>query len=105
MGVALTGGGRVGLAHGRAAEDERGRPKGGNRMKAKELRELTVEELRRKAKELAENQFNLRIRHRTGQLDSSADLGRNRKDLARVLTVLAEKDRAAVKAQAAGQEK
>jgi len=70
-------------------------------MKAKELRELSFDELARKAKELAENQFNLRIRHKTGQLDSTADLPRARTDLARVLTILEEKKRAAKKEQAA----
>ena len=50
-------------------------------MKAKELRELSVEELARKASEMRENLFNLKIRHKSGQLTSSADLGKNRRDL------------------------
>ncbi len=70
-------------------------------MKAKELRELSLDELARKAKELAENRFNLRIRHKTGQLDSTADLPRARKDLARVLTILEEKKRAEAKKEKA----
>jgi large subunit ribosomal protein L29 len=60
-------------------------------MKAGELRDLPVEELARRANEMRENLFNLRIRHAAGTLDSSADLGKHRRDLARVLTVLNQK--------------
>lgn len=65
--------------------------------KASEIRELSVDELKSRAAELRENIFNLRIKHRTGALDSSADIGKARKDLARVLTVLTEKEQAAAK--------
>jgi len=41
-----------------------------------------------------ENVFNLRIRHAAGTLDSSADLGKQRRDLARVLTILNQKKKA-----------
>ncbi len=64
-------------------------------MKAAELRELSVEELARKAAEMRENLFNLKIRHAAGTLDSSADLGKTKKDLARVMTVLTQKAAAA----------
>ena len=60
-------------------------------MKAAELRDLPVDELTRKAAELRENVFNLRIRHAAGTLDSSSDLSKHRRDLARVLTVLNQK--------------
>ena len=60
-------------------------------MKAAELREETVEELRDKEKELAEKLFALRLQQVTGQLESPAKIRTVRKDLARVLTVLAEK--------------
>jgi large subunit ribosomal protein L29 len=60
-------------------------------MKAAELRELSVEELARKAAEMRENLFNLKIRHAAGTLDSSADLGKTKRDLARVMTVLGQK--------------
>ncbi|MFN7131292.1 MAG: 50S ribosomal protein L29 [Myxococcales bacterium] len=62
---------------------------------AKEMRELTVEELQKRASELRENIFNMNIKHRTGALESSADIGKARKDLARVMTVLTEKQQAA----------
>jgi large subunit ribosomal protein L29 len=60
-------------------------------MKATELRELSVEELARKAAEMRENLFNLKIRHAAGTLTSSADLGSTKRDLARVMTVLTQK--------------
>jgi large subunit ribosomal protein L29 len=60
-------------------------------MKAGELRDLPLEELTRRANEMRENIFNLRIRHAAGTLDSSADLSKHRRDLARVLTVLNQK--------------
>ena len=74
-------------------------------MKAAELRELPVDELTRKAAELRENVFNLRIRHAAGTLDSSADLGKQRRDLARVLTVLNQKKKAAGKQPAPAEKK
>ena len=61
---------------------------------AKEMRQLSVEELNRRAAELRETLFNLKIKMRTGTLEKSSDLPLNRKDLARVLGVLGEKKRA-----------
>ncbi|MGD8437221.1 MAG: 50S ribosomal protein L29 [Syntrophobacterales bacterium] len=63
-------------------------------MKASEFRELSVEELEVKEKELAEALFNLKFQHATGQLDNTAQLKRTRRDIARVKTVLGEKRRA-----------
>jgi large subunit ribosomal protein L29 len=74
-------------------------------MKAAELKDLPVDELSRKAAELRENVFNLRIRQAAGTLDSSADLGKQRRDLARVLTVLNQKKKAAGQAMAQPAEK
>jgi large subunit ribosomal protein L29 len=62
-------------------------------MKASELRELTVEELRDKEQELAQQLFTLRLSKVTGQIESPAKVSHARRDLARVLTVLKEKDR------------
>jgi large subunit ribosomal protein L29 len=61
-------------------------------MKASELREQTVEELRDREKELAEKLFALRLQRMTGQLESPAKVREARRDLARVLTVLREKE-------------
>ncbi len=60
-------------------------------MKASELRELTEAELRSKETDLAEQLFALRLQKTTGQLENSAKIPQARRDLARVLTVLGEK--------------
>ena len=57
-------------------------------MKAKELRDLSIEELREKETELKQELFNLRFQKATGELSNTANLGKTRKDLARVKTVL-----------------
>jgi large subunit ribosomal protein L29 len=60
-------------------------------MKASELREMTEAELRSKETDLAEQLFALRLQKTTGQLENSAKIPQARRDLARVLTVLGEK--------------
>jgi len=62
-------------------------------MKASEFRDLSIEELAVKEKELTEALFNLKFQHATGQLDNTAQLARTRKDIARVKTILVEKRR------------
>ena len=59
-------------------------------MKAKELRELSEEELMEKAREAGQELFNLRFQKATGQLGNTAMLKKTKKDLARVKTVLRE---------------
>ena len=61
-------------------------------MKTKEIRELTIEELNVKLKELSEELFNLRFRHAIGQLENSASLHNCKKDIAKVKTILKEKE-------------
>jgi len=65
-------------------------------MKANEIREMTVEELNRKESDLKAELFNLRFRMATGQLENPMKIGEIKKDLARVKTILKEKE---VKAQ------
>jgi large subunit ribosomal protein L29 len=60
-------------------------------MKAADLRDLTLDELQAKKKELGEELFNLSFQHSRQQLDNTARLGQAKKDLARVKTVLLEK--------------
>ncbi len=60
-------------------------------MKASELREQTVEELRDKESELAQQLFTLRLQKVTGQIENPSKLQLVRRDMARVLTVLQEK--------------
>jgi large subunit ribosomal protein L29 len=64
-------------------------------MKTKEIRELTAEELNVKLKELKEELFNLRFRHAIGQLENPASLNTCKKDIAKVKTILREKELAA----------
>ena len=59
-------------------------------MKAKELRDLSAGELKEKKQELHQELFNLRFQKATGQLGNTAALGKAKKDLARVKTVLRE---------------
>jgi large subunit ribosomal protein L29 len=63
-------------------------------MKIKEIRDLGVIDLKQKNSELVEELFRLRIRNASGQLDSTAMLGRLRRDIARINTVLKEKEAA-----------
>lgn len=61
-------------------------------MKIKEIRDLGISELKQKNSEILEELFRLKIRHASGQLESPATLGRLRKDIARINTVLKEKE-------------
>ena len=61
-------------------------------MKIKEIRDLGIDELQQKNRELVDEFFKLRLRQASGQLDSPAMLGHIRKDIARIKTVLAEKE-------------
>ena len=63
-------------------------------MRASELREQTVVELREKETELADQLFALRLQKVTGQLENPAKIPAVRRDLARVLTVLKERESA-----------
>jgi large subunit ribosomal protein L29 len=60
-------------------------------MKVGEIRDQTVEELRDKERELADQLFALRLQKVTGQLEKPARIREVRRDLARVMTVLREK--------------
>jgi large subunit ribosomal protein L29 len=59
-------------------------------MKARELREMTKEELSQKLKEFQEALFNLRFQHATAQLENTAQLKKVRQDVARAMTILKE---------------
>ena len=61
-------------------------------MKAKELRELTVAELEAKFKELKSELFRLRFQHAINQLDNPHKIVDVKKDIARVMTVLRQKE-------------
>ncbi|HPC74314.1 MAG TPA: 50S ribosomal protein L29 [Syntrophales bacterium] len=61
-------------------------------MKIKEMRDLSVDELKQKERELVDELFRLRVRHATGQLDSSAMMKNVKRDIARIKTVLKERE-------------
>ena len=65
---------------------------------AKELRELSAEDLQRRATELRDTLFQDQLKMRTGSLDSPSERTKHRRDLARILTVQAEKARTEKKA-------
>ncbi len=59
-------------------------------MKAKEIRELSAEELTTKLGELKKDLFNLRLQHATNQLENVNKISEVKRDIARVNTVLRE---------------
>jgi len=61
-------------------------------MKAAEIRELSVAELNQKLTDLKAELFNLRFQHAINQLDNPLRLQIVRKDIARVKTVIREKE-------------
>ena len=63
-------------------------------MKAKNLREMTNEELSTKLTELKVELFNLRFQLATGQLDNPVKVKFVKREIARVKTILNEKQRA-----------
>jgi len=60
-------------------------------VKAKELRELTDDELQEKLSDFKEELFNLRFQHATRQLDNPMRLKDVRRSIARIKTVLHER--------------
>ena len=61
-------------------------------MKATELREMTDVELNKQLKDLKAELFNLRFQYAINQLDNPIRIEAVKKDIARVMTVLAEKN-------------
>lgn len=59
-------------------------------MKANELRDMTDVELTKKLKDLKAELFNLRFQHAINQLDNPIRIDTVKKDIARVMTVMAE---------------
>ena len=61
-------------------------------MKVTELRDMTADQLQAKPKELKSERFNLRFQHAINQLDNPHKISDVKKDIARVMTVLQEKN-------------
>ena len=73
-------------------------------MKAKELRELSVAELNQKLSDLKSELFNLRFQHTVNQLYNPLRLKAVKRDIARVKTLIAEKEMANGKGLLGGQD-
>lgn len=61
-------------------------------MKIKEFRDLTTQELNAKLKDLKQELFNLRFSHATGQLTNPLKLNITKKDIAKVQTLIRERE-------------
>ncbi len=68
-------------------------------MKASKFREMSREELETEAAASSEQLFRLRLQKATGQLENVMKIGQVRKDLARIKTVLTEKEKEKEKKQ------
>ena len=62
-------------------------------MKAKDLRDMKTEDLKKKEQDLREDYFKLRFQHGIRKLENPARLTELRKDIARVQTILNEQAR------------
>ncbi|MCK4557658.1 MAG: 50S ribosomal protein L29 [Candidatus Aminicenantes bacterium] len=60
-------------------------------MKARELRDLSEEELRSKEEETKDKLFKLKFQHALGQLENAMKLKNLKRDIARIKTILREK--------------
>jgi large subunit ribosomal protein L29 len=63
-----------------------------NQMKANEIRELTTAEIEQQVKSLKEELFNLRFQLATGQLENTARIREVRKAIARMKTVIRQRE-------------
>jgi len=61
-------------------------------MKAGDIREMTDDEILARETELERTSFNLKIQFATGQLENTARLKQTRRDLARVKTIIKERN-------------
>ena len=63
-------------------------------MKAKELRAMDTADLEKKVAELKKDLFFLRMQHATNQLDNPVKIAAVKKDIARIKTIIREKETA-----------
>ena len=63
-----------------------------NKMKANEVRKMSAAELEAKLKDLKKDLFTLRMQHATNQLDNPVKISLVKKDIARVQTIIREKE-------------
>ena len=63
-------------------------------MKVSEIRELTLEELKQREQDVSEELFNLKFQRATAQLENKMRVRQVRRDLARIKTIIQEKQTA-----------
>ena len=63
-------------------------------MKVEDVRAKTDDELKGQVEELRKEQFNLRFQRASGQLENTARVRQVRRDIARIKTILGERERA-----------
>lgn len=68
-------------------------------LKASAMRDMTVDEIQVRVAELREEMFNLRFRNTMKQLDNPLKIRESRREMARLLTVLREKESAAAQGE------
>jgi large subunit ribosomal protein L29 len=66
-------------------------------VKAPAIRDMNADEIKHRVAELREDLFNLRFRNTMKQLDNPLKIRESRREMARLLTVLKEKERATAK--------
>ncbi len=62
-------------------------------MKIKEIRELTIDELSARRRDLSQEKFHLRLQQQSGQLEKPSQLREIRREIARIETVISERNR------------
>lgn len=64
-------------------------------MKPSEMRELSIDELKERETELAQELFNLRFQRAANQLENKMKIGNTKREIARVRTIIHEIERSA----------
>jgi large subunit ribosomal protein L29 len=62
-------------------------------MKVSELRDVTVDELQKKEQDMRKELFNLRFQQATGEIENPMRLRALKKNIARILTIMTEKNK------------
>lgn len=64
-------------------------------MKPTELRDISTEELSNKEQEIRESVFRMRFKLSTGELEDTSKIKQSKKDIARIKTIMSERNRKA----------
>ncbi len=64
-------------------------------MKPTELRDISTEELSAKEQEIRESVFRMRFKLSTGELEDTSKIKQSKKDIARIKTIMSERNRKA----------